>query len=98
VDAVYPASRNAMAFPHLVIDEGLEPHTVKQLFLFFTEIPNAYVDVTDTIDTKIKALQQHVSQLRKPEELEGMLRGWSAEAGKEIGVGAAEVFRYMEVG
>jgi LmbE family N-acetylglucosaminyl deacetylase len=98
VDAVYPASRNAMAFPHLVIDEGLEPHTVKQLFLFFTEIANAYVDVTDTIDTKIEALQQHVSQLRKPEELEGMLRGWSAEAGKEIGVGAAEVFRYLEVG
>jgi LmbE family N-acetylglucosaminyl deacetylase len=98
VDAVYPASRNAMAFPHLVLDEGLEPHTVKQLYLFFTDNPNAWVDVTDTIDVKIAALREHVSQLRKPEELEGMLRGWSAEGGKSIGAAAAEGFRYLEVG
>jgi LmbE family N-acetylglucosaminyl deacetylase len=98
VDAVYPASRNAMAFPHLVIDEGLEPHTVKHLYLFFTDRPNTWVDVSETIDTKIAALREHVSQLRQPEELEGMLRGWSAESGKEIGVAAAEGFRYLEVG
>lgn len=98
VDAVYPASRNAMAFPNLVIDEGLEPHTVSGLYLFFTDRPNAWVDVSDTIDTKIAALREHVSQLRKPEELEGMLRGWSAESGEKIGVAAAEGFRYVEVG
>ena len=98
VDAVYPAARNAMAFPSLVIDEGLEPHTVNGLYLFFTDHPNAWVDVSDTIDTKISALREHVSQLRKPEELEGMLRGWSAEAGNKIGVAAAEGFRYLEVG
>jgi len=98
VDAVYPASRNAMAFPHLVNDEGLEPHVVKHLYLFFTDNPNAWVDVSDTIDVKIAALREHVSQLRKPEELEGMLRGWSAEGGKEIGAAAAETFRYVDVG
>jgi LmbE family N-acetylglucosaminyl deacetylase len=98
VDAVYPASRNAMAFPHLANDEGLEPHVVKHLYLFFTDHPNAWIDVTDTIDVKIAALREHVSQLRKPEELEGMLRGWSAEAGKEIGAAAAETFRYVDVG
>ena len=31
VDAVYPASENAMAFPHLVTAEGLEPHVVSRL-------------------------------------------------------------------
>lgn len=98
VDAVYPAARNAMAFPHLVIDEGLEPHNVGRLYLFFTDRPNAWVDVTDTIDTKIAALHEHVSQLRKPEELEGMLRGWSAESGERIGVAAAEGFRFLEIG
>lgn len=97
VDAVYPASRNPMAFPHLVTDEALEPHTVNKLYLFFTEKPNAYVDISDTINTKIGALREHISQLRKPEELEGMLRGWSAEAGKTIGAAAAEGFRYLDV-
>jgi LmbE family N-acetylglucosaminyl deacetylase len=98
VDAVYPASRNAMAFPHLVLDEGLEPHTVVHLYLFFTEKPNVWVDVTDTIDTKIAALRQHTSQLRKPEELEETIRHWSGEAGKQIEAGAAEAFRYLKVG
>ena len=97
IDAVYPAARNAMAFPNLVIDEGLEPHTVNTLYLFFTDRPNVWVDVSDTIDTKIAALHEHVSQLRKPEELEGMLRGWSAESGEKIGVAAAEGFRYLDI-
>ena len=98
VDAVYPAARNAMAFPHLVNDEGLEPHAVNILYLFFTDKANTWVDVSDTIDTKIAALREHVSQLRKPEELEGSMRGWSAEAGKEIGAAAAEGFRYLDIG
>jgi LmbE family N-acetylglucosaminyl deacetylase len=98
VDAVYPASRNAMAFPHLVLDEGLEPHTVTDLYLFFTDRPNIWVDVSETIDVKIAALREHVSQLRKPEELEESIRGWSAEAGKQIGAAAAEAFRYLKVG
>lgn len=98
VDAVYPAARNAMAFPNLVIEEGLEPFTVGHLYLFFTDRPNAWVDVTDTLDTKIAALREHVSQLRKPEELEGTLRGWSAESGEKIGATAAEGFRYLAIG
>ena len=35
VDAVYPAARNAMAFPWLARD-GLEPHTVRRLYLFWS--------------------------------------------------------------
>src|SRR6188472_530562 len=73
VDAVYPAARNAMAFPHLVIDEGLEPHNVDIVYLFFTDKPTVWVDTSATLDVKIAALREHVSQLRKPEELEEML-------------------------
>ncbi|HLB45347.1 MAG TPA: PIG-L deacetylase family protein [Candidatus Limnocylindrales bacterium] len=97
VDAVYPAARNAMAFPHLVTDEGLEPCEVNELYLFFTDRPNAWIDVSDTIEVKIAALREHVSQLRKPEELEGMLRGWAAEDGRRIGTAAAESFRRLSL-
>lgn len=97
LDAVYPAARNAMAFPALVTVDGLAPWEVNQLYLFFTDAANVWVDTTDTIDTKIAALHKHVSQLRKPEELEGMLRSWAAEAGAEIGTVAAERFRWLKL-
>ena len=97
VDAVYPAARNAMAFPHLVIDEHLEPCEVNEMYLFFTDRPNTWVDVTDTIEVKIAALREHVSQVRKPEELEGMLRGWAQAEGTRIGTAAAESFRRISL-
>jgi LmbE family N-acetylglucosaminyl deacetylase len=98
VDAVYPAARNAMAFPHLVNDEGLAPHVVDKIYLFFTDKANAWVDVSDTLETKLAALREHVSQLRKPEELEGWIRGRATEEGKQIDVAAAEGFRYIDIG
>jgi LmbE family N-acetylglucosaminyl deacetylase len=98
VDAVYPAARNAMAFPNLVTEEGLDPHAVNGLYLFFTDRPNVLVDVSETIDTKIAALREHVSQLREPEELEERTRGWSAEMGSRIGAAAAEGFRFVKIG
>jgi LmbE family N-acetylglucosaminyl deacetylase len=98
VDAVYPAARNAMAFPHLVLDEGLEPHNVNVVYLFFTDHPTIWIDTSDTIEVKIAALREHVSQLRKPEELEEMLRRWASESGNEIGTAAAESFRLIKLG
>jgi LmbE family N-acetylglucosaminyl deacetylase len=98
VDAVYPAARNAMAFPHLVLDEGLEPHNVDIVYLFFTDKETVWVDTSDTLDVKIAALREHTSQLRKPEELEEMLRRWAAEGGQKIGASAAESFRLLKMG
>jgi LmbE family N-acetylglucosaminyl deacetylase len=98
VDAVYPAARNAMAFPHLAIEEGLDPHTVPTLYLFWTDKPTAWVDVTSTLDVKIAALREHVSQIREPEKLEDRIREWARESGAQIGVEAAETFRVVEVG
>ena len=45
VDAVYPAARNAMAFPWLARD-GLEPHIVRRLYLFWSGRPTAWIDVS----------------------------------------------------
>jgi len=97
VDAVYPAARNAMAFPHLVLDEGLEPHNVDLVYLFFTDKPTEWVDTSATIDVKIAALREHKSQLRQPEKLEEMLRGWATESGQKIGTAAAEGFRLLKM-
>lgn len=97
VDAVYPAARNAMAFPHLVIDEGLQPWSVDILYLYFTDRPNTWVDISGTLETKLAALRAHASQLRKPDELEAMLRGWASQDGERIGTAAAESFRRLSL-
>jgi LmbE family N-acetylglucosaminyl deacetylase len=96
LDAVYPAARNAMAFPHLARN-GLPPHEVPRLYLFWTERPNAWVDVSATLDRKIAALREHVSQIRKPDELEERIRGWAGEEGQRVGVEAAESFRVVRL-
>jgi len=97
VDAVYPAARNAMAFPHLMIDEGLDPHTVSRLYLFWTDRPNAWVDVSSTLDSKIAALREHASQIKEPEALEERIRTWATEEAGRFGVDAVESFRVVDV-
>jgi len=96
VDAVYPAARNAMAFPWLARD-GLAPWEVRRLYLFWSNRPNAWVDVTTTLDRKLAALRAHPSQLRQPEALEPRIRAWAVEEGEAAGVEAAEAFRVIVI-
>lgn len=96
VDAVYPAARNAMAFPWLARD-GLEPWTVRRLYLAWSNQPTAWVDVTPTLDRKLAALRAHASQLRHPEALEERIREWAREEGEAIGVDAAEALRVIVI-
>ncbi len=96
VDAVYPAARNAMAFPWLARD-GLAPHVVRRLYLFWSNHPSAWVDVTDTLGRKLDALRAHPSQIRHPEQLEPRIRAWASEEGARVGVGAAEALRVVVI-
>jgi LmbE family N-acetylglucosaminyl deacetylase len=96
VDAVYPAARNPMAFPWLV-RQGLPKHVVRRLYLFWSNQPNAWIDVTGSLDRKIQALRAHESQLREPEKVEAWIRTWAADEGKVIGVAAAEGLRSIVI-
>jgi LmbE family N-acetylglucosaminyl deacetylase len=96
VDAVYPAARNPMAFPWLV-REGLAPQRVRRLYLFWTERPTAWVDVSATLGRKVEALRAHASQIHDPDGLEERMRTWGAEDGARIGVAAAEAFRLVVI-
>jgi LmbE family N-acetylglucosaminyl deacetylase len=92
IDAVYPAARNPMAFPWLVRD-GLAPHRVRRVYLFWTTAPNTWIDVSATIERKVAALRAHASQIRDPEGLRARIAEWAAGDGARIGVAAAEDFR-----
>jgi len=109
--AVYPDARNPFAHPEL-LEEGLEPHTVSELWLMgvapspaIAPEELAAVDVTDTFDKKLAALRCHRSQVGEGEEdgerLEAMLRGWLGAVAKVAGLAEgrlAELFRTVRTG
>jgi LmbE family N-acetylglucosaminyl deacetylase len=96
VDAVYPAARNPMAFPALARG-GLDKHVVRRLYLFWSEQPDTWIDVTATLDRKVAALAEHKSQIREPAKLEERIRAWAAEEGEPIGAAAAEALRLIVI-
>lgn len=98
LDAVFPYARDHMAFPHH-LEEGLEPHKVKEVYLFRSDNPDTYIDITATFETKMDALYCHASQmtgLRKNGD-EGARRQ-AAKLGGKIGVALAESFLKIQVG
>jgi LmbE family N-acetylglucosaminyl deacetylase len=98
IDAVYPAARNAMAFPHLVSAEALQPHHVQRLYLFWTDQPTAVVDISATLEVKLRALRAHRSQLREPQGVEDRVREWAAATGSQVGVASGEDFAIIDLG
>lgn len=74
LEALFPAAGNRMYFPELERDEGLAPHRVKQIWLTVTRDPNVKVDVTDFVDTRIRALREHKSQIADMAALETRIR------------------------
>ncbi len=72
--AVYPTARDRLNFLELERDEGLDVHKTSLLYIAGTPRPNKKVDVTDYIETQIKALREHKSQIRDMEEMAQRLR------------------------
>jgi len=46
-----------------LIEEGLQPHKVKEVLLWGAQEPNYRTDITNTFDVKIAALHCHKSQM-----------------------------------
>jgi LmbE family N-acetylglucosaminyl deacetylase len=83
--AVYPDARNPFAFPELAA-EGLDAHTVDEVWVMAAPGTNVYVDVTDTFAAKLAALRAHVSQeTDRGGLLESRMRGWLAANAADAG-------------
>jgi LmbE family N-acetylglucosaminyl deacetylase len=91
--AVFPSAGTRLIFTDLLA-AGYEPHEVKQLYVHGTEKSDTWVDITDTMDIKIKALQQHVSQIN-PEEVGKWMTDWAEEEAKDKGMKYAESYKVM---
>ena len=73
--AVFPDAGNPFAHPQLLEDEGLEPWSATETWLFGSPTPNHWVDVTESVDRQLAALREHHSQTDQMADLGGWLRG-----------------------
>ncbi len=100
VRAVYPAAENRFAWPEL-IDQGLAPWKVNELWIMAHVDVSHVVDITDRFDQKVAALRAHASQTAHlGDGLEEMLRGWNGANAVQAGLpdgSLAEVFSVSRI-
>ncbi len=98
IDAVFPYARDHLAYPDL-LEEGLQPHKVKQMLFWASENINYLSDITDTFDLKLAALRCHASQVNsmKVSDLEDWLRKRCSDLADGEDFDLAEAFHREEI-
>ncbi len=94
IEAVYPYARNRYAYPELLA-AGLQPHSVREVWVVGTENPDHFVDITSTVDRKLEALSRHQSQHSPEQDFRARVRERMATAGEPHGFAFAESFRRL---
>lgn len=93
LDAVAPAAGN----PHYYPDAGAA-HRVETLYLSGTLEPDAWIDISSTIDAKAAAIACHETQVGESGEwLRTAVRQRAEDAGRRAGVPFAEGFRVIRL-
>ncbi len=82
VDALFPAIGNPRAYRELLA-EDLLPYKVHEVYFFFTGQDNTYIDVSETIETKGKALLCHATQFGPEADMVARIRERAADVAKE---------------
>ena len=98
IDAVFPYARDHLAYPDL-LDEGLQPHKVREMLFWASEDINYVSDITDTFDLKLTALRCHESQVKsmKISDLEDWLRQRCKDLAEGEDFDLAEAFHREEI-
>ena len=91
LSAVFPSSRDRLTYPEL-LEEGLEPHKVSEVWIMGHDDDDKFVDVTDYIDVAVSALKSHSSQTTG-EDVGQQLIDWRSRTGEKVGFAYAESFK-----
>jgi LmbE family N-acetylglucosaminyl deacetylase len=95
VDATFPAAGQPNLFEELET-EGLRASKVRKLYVVQFGGGAYYVNIDETIDIKIAALQAHKSQVSNL-DCDKLLREWAAAAARGKEMQYAETFRVMTI-
>ena len=97
--AVYPDARNPFAHPELLADEGLEPWSVRELWLMAApdERIDHVVDITDTVGRKVAALRAHASQTTHMTDLDQRIRSLGGVWAHRFGLTAGRLAEAFQI-
>jgi LmbE family N-acetylglucosaminyl deacetylase len=90
VDAAWPSACVPYVFPEL-LEEGLQPHMVQEMWLWGSPRTNYHIDISDVWDIKMKAFRAPKSQVGDPldpeiaEDILQMARGAAEGQSYEYG-------------
>jgi len=76
LEAVFPCAEMELLWP-----EAGPVHKVHAVYVSSTPAPDTWIDIADTIDTKIAALSAHRSQLGD-RDIAPMIRAWAMDAAR----------------
>ena len=95
VDAVCTYAWRRLYFPEHITREGLRPHVVKEIYLWGSEEPDTFFDISDTLDLKVQTLSKHASQFPDPDGPGQNVWSHASRVGEPAGLSYAESFRVM---
>ncbi len=95
LDAIYAAREWNIFAEQLLGDET--PWRVSEVWLFWTDHPDHYEDIADTIAIRVEALTRHVSQVgHRLDKLDESIRKRAQGVGEKANLGYAEEFKRIE--
>lgn len=94
VEAVFPAAGQPNLFEEIEEQEGFKAHKVRKVYATTWGPADVYVNIEETIDTKIEALRAHKSQMRDWDPAD-MIKQWAAESAKGKEMRYAEGFKVV---
>lgn len=94
--SINPDASSGLMFGELWREEGLAPFKPKALFLVNADPADVYVDISETIDLKVKALEQHVCQVGDWPAGD-FIRDRNRQRGAERGLAYAEAYKLFRL-
>jgi len=91
LDAIV-AARDRLYYPDQ-LDQGMKPCRVKKIYLFGTENPDFWVDISGIIELKLQAARCHKSQGLDSQKVQERIRNRALEVGKVKGFLYGEAFK-----
>lgn len=99
LDAVFPYSRDHLHYPEHIAEDGLDTHKVGDILMWGTEDPDTFIEITDTVETKIEALKKHASQVASSgtdRDVDEFVKANARRVGQRAEVPYAEAFRRIQ--